>query len=79
MTRLLKTGTYWLCHITVAFGLAYLLTGSWRAALAIGLLEPTVQAVVFYVHEIAWERDLAGAPRVPRSAAFNPPQSEETA
>lgn len=56
MLTLFKTGTYWLCHITVAFTLAYLLTGNWHAALAIGLLEPSVQAVVFYFHEIAWDR-----------------------
>ena len=56
MLRLFKTGTYWLCHITVAISLAYLLTGNWHAALAIGLLEPTVQALVFYFHELAWER-----------------------
>ena len=55
-TRLLaKTGTYWLCHISVASGLAYLLTGQFEAALAIGLLEPTVQAGVFILHERAWE------------------------
>ncbi len=48
MLTLFKTGTYWMCHITVAFTLAYLLTGNWHAALAIGLLEPSVQAVVFY-------------------------------
>jgi uncharacterized membrane protein len=56
MLTLFKTGTYWVCHITVAFTLAYLLTGNWHAALAIGLLEPSVQAVVFYFHEIAWDR-----------------------
>ena len=56
MLTLFKTGTYWICHITVAFTLAYLLTGNWHAALAIGLLEPSVQAVVFYFHEITWDR-----------------------
>ncbi len=59
MERLIKTGTYWICHITVACSLAYLLTGNWHAALAIGFLEPSVQAVVFYFHEMVWER--AGA------------------
>ncbi len=59
MERLFKTGTYWICHITVACTLAYLLTRNWHAALAIGFLEPSVQAVVFYFHEMAWER--AGA------------------
>jgi uncharacterized membrane protein len=67
MSRLLKTGTYWVCHIAVASSLAYLLTGNWHAALAIGLLEPSVQAVVFYAHELVWDRvqlrsGLTGAP-----------------
>jgi uncharacterized membrane protein len=77
MLRLLKTGTYWICHITVAFSLAYLLTRNWHAALAIGLLEPTVQALVFYLHEVAWDRSQIrrtegdrGAPiAVPKPAA----------
>ena len=56
MLRLFKTGTYWLCHITVAISLAFLLTGNWHAALAIGFLEPTIQALVLYLHELAWER-----------------------
>ena len=56
MIRLFKTGTYWICHITVACSLAFLITGSWSAALAIGRLEPSVQAVVFYRHEVAWDR-----------------------
>jgi uncharacterized membrane protein len=54
--RLAKTGTYWVCHITVAVTIAYLLTGNIAAALGIGFIEPTVQAVVFWVHEWVWER-----------------------
>jgi uncharacterized membrane protein len=61
MLTLFKTGTYWVCHITVAFTLAFLLTGNWHAALAIGFLEPSVQAIVFYFHEIAWDRHRARA------------------
>jgi uncharacterized membrane protein len=56
MRTLMKTATYWICHISVASTLAYILTGQWHAALAIGLLEPSVQAVVFLAHEHAWER-----------------------
>lgn len=54
--RLAKTGTYWICHISVAIGIAYLLSGSWKVALGIGFLEPTVQAGVFWIHEMIWER-----------------------
>ncbi len=53
--RIAKTGTYWIVHITVASSLAFALTGKVDAALAIGFLEPTVQALVFLLHERLWE------------------------
>jgi uncharacterized membrane protein len=56
MRRLAKTGSYWVVHICVAITVAWVLTGNLAAALAIGLLEPTVQAFVFYIHEWLWER-----------------------
>jgi uncharacterized membrane protein len=54
--RLAKTGTYWLTHIGVAVGVGWAVTGSLAAGLAIGLIEPTVQAVAYWLHERAWER-----------------------
>jgi len=51
---LAKTGTYYVLHILVAAGVAYAVTGNWMAALTLSLLEPTVQAVVFFFHEKAW-------------------------
>jgi uncharacterized membrane protein len=56
MRSIAKTATYWVLHISVASSLAFALTGDINAALAIGLLEPSVQAVVFFFHERAWER-----------------------
>lgn len=56
MRRLMKTGTYWVTHITVAVLVAWAVTGNLAAALALGLLEPTVQAFVFFIHEWLWER-----------------------
>ncbi len=56
MRRLTKTASYWLVHISVAVTVAWALTGNLAAAMAIGLLEPTVQAFVFYFHEMLWER-----------------------
>jgi uncharacterized membrane protein len=56
MRTLMKTATYWICHISVASTLAYILTGQWYSALVIGLLEPSAQAVVFLAHEHVWER-----------------------
>lgn len=56
MRRVAKTASYWCVHILVAITLAYLLTGNLAAAMAIGFLEPTVQAFVFYLHDWLWER-----------------------
>jgi uncharacterized membrane protein len=54
-----KTATYALMHFVVAIGVAYVLTGSWQMALAIGLVEPFVQTFAFAFHERAWSRALA--------------------
>jgi uncharacterized membrane protein len=39
----------------VGFTVAYLFTGSWMIAGGIALVEPLVNAVVFFFHERAWE------------------------
>ncbi|WP_309646218.1 DUF2061 domain-containing protein [Phenylobacterium sp.] len=51
-----KTLSYSLMHLTVAITVAYALTQDWRAALAIGLIEPLFQTVAFVVHERVWAR-----------------------
>lgn len=58
MRALLKTVTYGIMHILVATTLAYLLSGNLAIALSIGLLEPLVQTVFFYMHENIWEGKL---------------------
>jgi uncharacterized membrane protein len=50
----MKTGSYALMHLMVAITVAYLLTRSWKAALAIGIIEPLVQTIAFYFHDRAW-------------------------
>ena len=55
-TMLLKTGSYYLIHITVAALVAYAVTGNLIASLTLSLLEPTVQAFAFFFHEKAWDR-----------------------
>ena len=59
-----KTLSYSLMHLTVAITVAYALTRDWRAALAIGLIEPIFQTVAFAVHERVWER--IGQKRAPK-------------
>ena len=51
-----KTASYALMHLVVAMTVAFALTGSWQAALAIGLIEPMVQTIAYTVHERAWSR-----------------------
>ena len=56
----MKTGSYYLTHILVAAGVAYAVTGDLWAALTLSLLEPSVQAGVYFFHERAWARRGAG-------------------
>lgn len=60
-----KTLSYSLVHLTVAIAVAFALTRDWRAALAIGLIEPIFQTVAFAVHERVWER--IGQPAAPKA------------
>lgn len=51
-----KTASYYVVHIAVAATVAYAITGDLVAALTLSLLEPTIQAGVFFVHEKVWQR-----------------------
>ena len=53
---MLKTFTFAVLHFSVAFGVAYVLTGSIGISSAVALIEPMVNTVVFYFHEKAWNR-----------------------
>ena len=70
---LAKTGTFAIVHFTVAFSIAYLLTGSVAIAGALALLEPLANTVAYLLHERAWSRFTPGAPAsatpVPRRIA----------
>ena len=65
-TMLLKTGSYYLIHICVAAAVAYAVTDNFWASLTLSLIEPTVQAVAFFVHEKLWSR--AASPAVAAAA-----------
>lgn len=53
---LLKTLSYAVMHMGIAIVVAYILSGSWKVALAIGMIEPCVQTVAYFFHERAWHR-----------------------
>lgn len=55
-THIKKTGSFALVHFTVAFGVSWALTGDWRIASALALIEPLVNTFAFFLHELAWGR-----------------------
>ncbi len=56
MRLALKTGSYSLMHFLVAIAVTFAITQDWRAALAVGLIEPAVQTLAFLVHDRVWAR-----------------------
>jgi uncharacterized membrane protein len=53
---LTKTATFAVVHFSVAFAIAYMLTGSAAIASAIALIEPLANTVAYFLHERAWSR-----------------------
>jgi len=51
-----KTLTFAVMHFSVAFTVAYLLTGSMVVGGLVALVEPAVNTVAFYIHEKVWEQ-----------------------
>ena len=52
----IKTLSFAATHFTVAFGVAYALTGDIVVGGAVALVEPAVNTVAYYFHEKAWSR-----------------------
>ncbi|MDO6499898.1 DUF2061 domain-containing protein [Photobacterium sanguinicancri] len=50
-----KTISFAVIHFTVAFSVAYLLTGDILIGSLIAMIEPMVNTVAFYFHEKAWQ------------------------
>ena len=51
-----KTATYSAMHMAVAIAVAWTISGDWRIALGIGLIEPLVQTIAYTIHERLWSR-----------------------
>ena len=51
-----KTFTFAVMHFSVAFTVAYLLTGSLIVGGAVALVEPAINTVAFYFHEMVWKK-----------------------
>lgn len=54
----LKTLTYGMMHfvVVVAVAVAFAVTGSWVAAIGVGVIEPMIQTIAYSLHERAWSR-----------------------
>ena len=50
-----KTLTFGVVHMTVAFTVAYLMTGSVVIGGAMALVEPAVNTVAYFFHEKTWD------------------------
>ena len=50
-----KTMTFAAVHFSVAFSVAYVMTGSAVIGGAIALVEPAVNTIAYFFHEKAWQ------------------------
>lgn len=53
---LLKTMTFAITHFTVAFTVAFLLTGDLLIGSLIAMVEPAINTVAYFFHEKIWAR-----------------------
>ncbi|MCW8869522.1 MAG: DUF2061 domain-containing protein [Proteobacteria bacterium] len=53
---MLKTLTFAVMHFSVAFLVVYALTGSFVIGGTVALIEPAVNTLGFYFHELIWRR-----------------------
>lgn len=53
---MIKTITFAVMHFSVAFAVAWLLTGDIVIGGAVAMVEPAVNTVAYYFHEKIWNR-----------------------
>jgi uncharacterized membrane protein len=51
-----KTASFAVVHFSVAFTVGYMLTGSVLIGGAMALVEPAINTVAFFFHELAWKK-----------------------
>ncbi len=67
---MIKTITFAGVHFTVAFTVAYLLTGSIAVGGLVALVEPLCNTVAYHLHEKAWRRFARTAQDTPPPGGF---------
>jgi uncharacterized membrane protein len=60
-----KTMSFAVVHFTVAFSVAYLMSGNLLVGGAIALVEPVVNTVAYHFHEQVWNRVNSAAVAAP--------------
>lgn len=63
-----KTISFAIVHFTVAFTVAWWMTGSWVVGGALALVEPAINTVAFFFHEKIWNGVEARARLAPSGA-----------
>ena len=58
---MIKTLSFAAVHFTVAFAVAYALTGSIVVGGAIAMVEPVVNTIAYHFHELAWKKAQSNA------------------
>ena len=51
-----KTATFAAVHFSVAFSVGYALTGSAIVGGTMALVEPAINTVAFFFHDLAWKK-----------------------
>ncbi|MBF9001372.1 DUF2061 domain-containing protein [Vibrio nitrifigilis] len=52
----IKTISFAVVHFSIAFSVSYLLSGSWLVGGIMATIEPSINTVIFYLHEKLWQR-----------------------
>ena len=53
---MIKTATFAVMHFSIAFSVAWILTGDVVVGGAVALVEPAINTVAYYLHDRFWER-----------------------
>ncbi|MEE4659155.1 MAG: DUF2061 domain-containing protein [Halieaceae bacterium] len=69
---MIKTASFAIVHFSVAFGVAFALTGSVVIGGLVALVEPMINTVAYHFHEKAWERIRARRPASGAAASRGP-------
>jgi len=65
-----KTISFAVMHFTIAFSVAYLITGSFIVGGLVAIVEPAINTVAYYFHEIFWNKKQQAHRDIKKKTAF---------